>query len=427
LELPEASLERLVAREMDLREVTGQMARWELKLYELTGSEPETLEDAIARFDELDEDNRSARADLDLVVLLGEAGQLERAAAIIDALGAADAPTDAYAHWLDAAYFDAPASDDVAAVVEEIRGALPRDWFSDTLVRRIATRVDDPVLQADAEASIEARGRSLLVRVRGLTVAALGAILAALVLLWRLRCSPRTVRVGRAPLPPRWSVATGFGLFLRTAFIFMLVPVVVFTVLPRTPASSAFMGLLAGLPMLWWLRRYLHPRGESIRETFGLRLPEGGGLPLVGGWSVVLLGVSLGGESLLSIAFSALGVTSHWADGFLEDLVWGSPATVAAGIVDTVVWAPIFEELAFRGLLYPTLRLRLAPVPAVLLSSALFGLAHGYGPHGFAAVTWSGTIWALGYERTRSLLPGILAHAASNALATVSFLALLRF
>ena len=54
--------------------------RWELRLYELTGTEPETFEDAIARFDELDEDQRSARTDLDLAVLLGENGLLERAA-----------------------------------------------------------------------------------------------------------------------------------------------------------------------------------------------------------------------------------------------------------------------------------------------------------------------------------------------------------
>jgi hypothetical protein len=100
---------------------------------------------------------------------------------------------------------------------------------------------------------------------------------------------------------------------------------------------------------------------------------------------------------------------------------------VAAGTVDGVVWAPTFEELAFRGLLYPTLRLRLPPWPAALLSSALFGVAHGYGLQGFVAVTWSGMIWALGYERTRSLVPGILAHAASNLLATTSFLLLLRF
>ncbi len=426
LERPEESLERLVAREMDFHEVTDEMPAWELRLYELTGAEAETLEDAVARFDELDEDQRSARGELNLVVLLGESGQLERAAAMIEALEATDTAATQYARWLDAAYLDAPPAEEATAMAEEIRRELPRDWFTDTLVRRIATRVDDPALEADSEAGIEARGRALRARVRVLTAAAGAMLLAALVLLWRLPRSPRGARVADAPLPPRWRGADGLGLFFRAAFAYLLMPALVLMLLPRVPASTAIMGLLGGLPMLWWLRRYLHARGDSIRDTFGLRVRDGSGLRVLG-WGLVLLGLSLAGESLLSIGLNALGVTSHWADGFLEDFLWGSPATVAAGTVDGVVWAPTFEELAFRGLLYPTLRLRLPPWPAALLSSALFGVAHGYGLQGFVAVTWSGMIWALGYERTRSLVPGILAHAASNLLATTSFLLLLRF
>ncbi|MGH7349876.1 MAG: lysostaphin resistance A-like protein [Candidatus Rokuibacteriota bacterium] len=411
---------------MDFREVIGRVPAWEMTLYQLTGSEPETFEDAIARFDELDEEQRSVRADLDLVVLLGESGEIERAAAIIEALEGTDTAAAQYAAWLDAAYLDAPAPSEATAMAEDIRRELPRDWFTDTLVRRIATRVDDPALQADAEASVAARGLSLLTRVRALTITGGVLLLTALVLLWRLSRSPRGARVAEAPLPPRWRGADGLGLFFRAAFAYLLMPAVVVLLLPRTAANTAVMGLLGGLPMLWWLHRYLHARGASIRETFGLRVLPGNGSRVIG-WSLVLLGVSLAGESLLAIGLTAFGVTSHWADGFLEDFLWGSPATVAASMVDGVIWAPSFEELAFRGLLYPTLRLRLPPWPAALLSSALFGVAHGYGAQGFVAVTWSGMVWALGYERTRSLLPGVLAHAASNLLATTSFLLLLRF
>jgi uncharacterized protein len=426
LEKSEESLERLVSREMDLHDVMGEIPRWEMKLYELTGSDPETFEDAVARFDELDEDQRSARTDLDLVVLLAESGQLERAASIIETLEGTDTAAAQYGRWLDAAYLESPSPQDATAIAEEIRRELPRDWFTDTLVRRIATRVDDPTLQADAEASIEARGRALLQRVRALTATGVGLSLLALVLLWRLSRSSRGARVAEAPLPPLWRDADGLGLFFRGAFAYLLMPAALVVLLPRTPSTTVAMGLLGGLPMLWWVRRYLHARGESVREAFGLRVPQGQTLRVLG-WAIVLLGISMAGESLLSMGLTALGVTSHWADGFLEEFLWGSPTTVMAGTVDGVVWAPIFEELAFRGLLYPTLRLRLPSWPAALLSAALFGVAHGYGLQGFAAVTWSGMIWALGYERTRSLLPGMLAHAASNLLATTSFLLLLRF
>jgi membrane protease YdiL (CAAX protease family) len=423
LDRPEESLERLVSREMDLRQAFEHVSSWERRLYELTGSDPETFDDAIARFDEFDDEQRSARTDLDLVVLLGEGGLLERATSIIEALEGTDTAAAQYGRWLEAAYLDAPRPEEATAIAQEIRHELPRDWFTDTLVRRIATRVDDPALQADAEASIDARGRTLLHRVRLITAIAAALLLLSLVVLWRLA---RTPRVAEAPLPPPWRGADGFGLFFRAAFGYLLVPAAVLLLLPRDPAVTALMGLVGGLPMLWWLRRYLHARGETIRATFGLS-PLPGSLPRVLGWALALLAMSAVGESLLYLGLSALGITSHWADGFLEEFLWGPPAAVGAGTIDGVVWAPIFEELAFRGLLFPTLRLRLPGWAAALLSAVIFGVAHGYGAQGFAAVTWSGMIWALGYQRTQSLLPGMLAHAGSNLLATTSFLLLLRF
>ena len=88
---------------------------------------------------------------------------------------------------------------------------------------------------------------------------------------------------------------------------------------------------------------------------------------------------------------------------------------------------PVLEELLFRGVLYGTLRLRLGPWPATAVSAGVFALAHGYGVIGFASVAMSGVLWAVAYERTRSLLPGILAHALNNIQATAIVLATLRF
>lgn len=426
LQYPEESLQRLVGREMDFREVLDRAAAWERRLYALIGSDPESFDDAIARYGELDEERRSTRADLDLAVLLGESGQLERAADIIEALEATATSGARSGRWLAAAYQDAPTHAEAVTLAEEIRRELPPDWFTDTLVRRLASRVADDALQAGAEASVQARGSALLRRVRLLTGAAGGLLLVGLAVLWRVARSARGARVAEAPLPPAWSRLDGWGLFFRAAFGYLLVPAVVVLLLPRSSTMTAVMGLAGGLPMLWWTSRYLHARGDSLRATFGLQVTTPGA-PRVLGLGLMLLGISLAGETFLHLGFGALGVTAHWADGFLEELVWGSAAAVAATGLDGVIWAPLFEEIAFRGLLYPTLRLRLRAGPAALLSAAIFSAAHGYGLLGFAAVTWSGMVWALGYERTRSLLPGMVAHAASNLLATGSFLLLLRF
>jgi hypothetical protein len=422
LERPEESLERLASRELDLRQAFEHTPRWERRLYELTGSDPESFDDAIARFDEFEDEDRSPRADLDLVVLLGEAGLLERATGLIEDLDSVEGSGSQYARWLAAAYLDGP--EDAPALADEIHRELGHDWFTDTLVRRIATRVDDQALQAGAESAIESRGRALLNRVRALTVTATLLLVLAAVVAWRLR-RHRPARVAEAPLPPLWRGADGLGLFFRAGFAYLLIPALVVLLVPRMPPVTALMGLVGGLPALWWARRYLHWRGETVRDAFGLR--PSSGWPRVLGWGLVLLAISSVGESLIYSGLSAAGVSSHWADGFLEEFLWGSSAAVAAGTLDGVVWAPIFEEIIFRGVLYPTLRLRLPAFMAALASAAIFAVAHGYGVQGFAAVTWSGMVWALGYERTRSLLPGMLAHAGSNLLATTSFLVLLRF
>jgi membrane protease YdiL (CAAX protease family) len=422
LERPEESLERLASRELDLRQAFEHTSRWERRLYEVTGADPETFDDAIARFDEFDDEDRSPRADLDLVVLLGEAGLLDRASNLIEALDGAEGAGSQYARWLAAAYLDGP--EDAPALAQEIHDELGHDWFTDTLVRRIATRVDDQALQAGAEDAIAARGRAMLTRVRALTAIAAAMLVLAVVAGWRVRRA-RPARVADAPLPPPWRGADGLGLFFRSGFAYLLIPAVVVLLVPRLPPVTALMGLVGGLPALWWSRRYLHWRGDTVRATFGLEPKTGWARVL--GWGLVLLAISTVGESLIYSGLSAAGVSSHWADGFLEEFLWGSPGAVAAGTLDGVVWAPLFEELIFRGVLYPTLRLRLPAWLAALASAAIFAIAHGYGIQGFAAVTWSGMVWALGYERTRSLLPGMLAHAGSNLLATSSFLVLLRF
>src|SRR5262249_59118047 len=106
------------------------------------------------------------------------------------------------------------------------------------------------------------------------------------------------------------------------------------------------------------------------------------------------------------------------ADGLQENLIWGSWGLVARETVDSVIWAPLGEEVAFRGVLYPALRSRFGVAPATAVSAAVFALAHGYGVLGFVAVVWSGAPWAFAYERTGSLWPGVIAPRAGNVMAT---------
>jgi CAAX protease family protein len=91
----------------------------------------------------------------------------------------------------------------------------------------------------------------------------------------------------------------------------------------------------------------------------------------------------------------------------------------------TVFLAPLFEEWLFRGVLFRALAegthgvtRRSAVVIAVVVSAALFGLAHGE-PLEFAGLFALGIVLAIVAYRTKRLVPSYLTHAAFNATAFV--------
>jgi membrane protease YdiL (CAAX protease family) len=86
-----------------------------------------------------------------------------------------------------------------------------------------------------------------------------------------------------------------------------------------------------------------------------------------------------------------------------------------------VIAAPISEELSFRGFLFGGLRARTPALVAALISGGLFGALHA--ATGIAAVPQLvafGVILALLYERTGSIVPGLLLHALNNSAALLA-------
>ena len=296
-------------------------------------------------------------------------------------------------------------------------------WLSDTLVARISAGSGDAAARAEAEAAIAARGRALL----GRTVA-LGAGNVLLAVAGALVLSlghGRLPVIGSAALPPPWLARDGLGLFLRGSAAFLVLASLGGMVAPADTLAEPVAAMLAGVPMLLLTWRCLGAYGISLTDAFGLRLGPGRA-PALAAASLALVALSVVADTLIALGAEGLGLASHWADGFPEELLWAPPGVVALHVADTVVWTPFIEEVAFRGVLYGTLRRRLPVWSAALLTAAVFAAAHGYGAAGFASVFASGVLWTLAYERTRSLLPGILAHGVNNLMVAVDVLALLR-
>jgi len=93
-------------------------------------------------------------------------------------------------------------------------------------------------------------------------------------------------------------------------------------------------------------------------------------------------------------------------------------AAIAAGLL-IVVFAPISEEIFFRGFMFGALRTRLSLWPAAAISAFVFGLLH-LSSGDFSVVPplmVLGLLFAWLYEYTGSLGPPIVLHMINNAIA----------
>ncbi len=82
--------------------------------------------------------------------------------------------------------------------------------------------------------------------------------------------------------------------------------------------------------------------------------------------------------------------------------------------------AAISEEICFRGMLFGGLRERLPLWAAGLISAAIFGGLHAFtGPTAVPPLIAFGFILCLLYEKTGSIVPGIILHMLNNSVALI--------
>jgi membrane protease YdiL (CAAX protease family) len=116
--------------------------------------------------------------------------------------------------------------------------------------------------------------------------------------------------------------------------------------------------------------------------------------------------------------FQALKLLGVQTVNYLEEGDLGI-AKVLWVFISTVLLAPVFEEIYFRGYLFQKFRLVLKPRDAIILQGLLFGIIH-LSPVTYISHTMLGILFGFFRYRTKSLLPGILFHALWN-LSVVGF------
>jgi membrane protease YdiL (CAAX protease family) len=104
----------------------------------------------------------------------------------------------------------------------------------------------------------------------------------------------------------------------------------------------------------------------------------------------------------------------EWAELLEDDMQMTLPL-----YLDACLLAPIAEEIAFRGVfLGGLLRMQCNPWLAILISTIIFSIMH-MSPMMFLNVTIAGFIFGWLFWRTKSLVPGIIAHITCNTIVSL--------
>jgi membrane protease YdiL (CAAX protease family) len=163
-----------------------------------------------------------------------------------------------------------------------------------------------------------------------------------------------------------------------------------------------------------------HGRGLSFRDL-GLGTPPDGWLKRGAMWGIGIIPVAM----LVNVlSFVALG--EQQANPQVQALAPAGASLTGFLLIFPLaaVFVPFVEEIAFRGVLYGWLRLKIPLPGALLVSAAVFSVSHGI-PQLIPALVLIGFFLARLREREDSLWPCIAMHGTFNGVMTIILFAAL--
>jgi uncharacterized protein len=190
-----------------------------------------------------------------------------------------------------------------------------------------------------------------------------------------------------------------------------------------TKAAIAGMG---GLPIIWslvassivtigllWL--YLRKKNRFA----AIHLDRWSQLNLK---TTLILAIALiGGALAFNYVYAEYIIPDVKLQDDLRKLFESIPKTAVNNILlfcAAAIFAPITEEILFRGFLQKSLSLRMSPILAIIIAGAVFAAIH-MDAYAFPALFVMGSMFGYIYHRTGSLRVNILLHMLNNAAAVL--------
>lgn len=249
------------------------------------------------------------------------------------------------------------------------------------------------------------------------------SILAGLVVLsvslglWVAYLVKRPKPLGHPAEPMSLLDADSYALRMLLPFgAYVLLPSLVTALLGRVIGSSlatiaSFALMLAMLPAA--LRMGVLGRSTSVGQVLGDRSRWLGKFGWAAGGFVANLPILLAMGLLGSLLLPWLPARENPA--VTRAFENPSTLTLVTFVLQAVIFAPILEEILFRGLLLPAIsRVVRSPALGITINSLAFAMIHPQGaPLWFALAAVGGMCAVLTYQ-TRSLLPAIFLHMLHN-------------
>ncbi len=429
LHYPAQSSARIFERHLYFYEGFGAVSPLEERTYTfLFGSRRETLQEAAQAYGELlqyfvhrkagIEEWNQRNTQLRYIITLAELGRWDQFIQQLDILG--DMPEEAVLQNLLYYAYDQTEDDIYMPEIHAGIRMLPTGWSKDYISYRVYKRAGMAEETRWAHGNLLRIGNNIrhdLASTIVFLIVFMSISFIALLMMRNNALIRLSIQGGVYDQP--WTLSQGVRLLLYAACLGVML--FYLTGLTAIYLAIPWLGqcglLIASIPMFVMAQYYfLGPRKLNIFSGYGLRITPAqiGALLLT---TLVVIGVERSGSYAIAWLVSVIGLNPHWAAGISETWLWGKPDTIRLGAINAILVAPLVEEFGFRGLLFVSLRSRFSFKTAALLSAILFALFHGGSLVGFLTAFWSGLVWALALERTRSLLPGIISHIVANSLA----------
>jgi len=131
-------------------------------------------------------------------------------------------------------------------------------------------------------------------------------------------------------------------------------------------------------------------------------------------WTVINIALSLIILILMDLFY--IEMENSKTDSLESNITW---FTFSVGFISAAIISPIYEEIFYRGFLYKWFRLKWGIGKGMLLSSFIFTIVHIPTFNTLPVNFIGGVIYAWTYERSGSIIPGIIIHGTFNGIAVI--------